>query len=872
MLGEGRDQQSIFEHMYQHAPIGVAIVSMKGEWLKINPALSHILGYSELEIKRISFDDISYPKDHKGFEKMSKLAEEHITNDEIEQRFIRKDGSIVYTSLHISCVRDESDVPMYFVSYVIDITEKKKAEQKLLDTEELYRLISNNAQEMIFYLSPEGRWNDCSPSVLELLGYHPSELIGLYNEELFHPDDLDAVHQMVSQELGVVQYRFRQKSGNYRWFETTVQKVTVANAVNFLCVGRDITERKRSEEMLNEAERIAAIGSWEWDIKHKKIELSEQVYRICRMDRDKLDVATFNILDFVDKRDRADLERALRKALKGSTFNYEYRLIHDNDATQYFHLKGIVSYDNNGRPLKMIGTIQDITERIEMELKLQETVERYTSLKKYNHDAVISLDLKGNIVHGNMMAEKLTGYSIKEMAGMSLTRFTGVRNLSKVLKDSLKDKASNHSIDYFEHKDGRSIEVMTTIAPIIINEENVGFYVIAKDITEQKKLLIEKETAESTNRAKSAFLAMMSHEIRTPMNGVIGMTDLLMDSDGLDEEQREYVRIIRKSGESLLNIINDILDFSKIESGKTTLVHEPFRLHEVIDETFDLLNPKAIQKNLKMAYTMTPEIPKIMIGDAERLKQVLINILGNALKFTFTGGVYMNIQKLESEPEQIQLEFTIQDTGIGIPDEKVEGLFQPFYQLDHFMTRKHEGTGLGLAISRKLVEMMNGEIWIEPSDQPGATFKFTVIFDRNEMAVENEGDVSSLSPLEQNKNLQILVGEDNETNQLVIQKMLEKSGYQVDIASSGKEVLAKVQQKPYDLIFMDVQMPEVNGLEATQAIKKMFPLNEVPVIIAVTANALKGDREYCISAGMDDYISKPIKRTELIEVIERYFG
>lgn len=871
MQGEDIDHNSIFEHMYQHAPIGVAIVSLQGKWLKINPALSHIFGYSELEMREITFEDISHPEDRTGFEKMSRLFNGQVMNNEIEQRFLRKDGSILYSSFHVSLVRNESGAPLYFISYVIDITDKKKAEQKLLDTEELYKLISNNAQEMIFYIAPDGRWNYCSPSVQVLLGYDPSELIGRNNEELYHPDDLNVLHQMVDQDIGVVQYRFRQKSGTYRWFETTVQRVTVANSVNFLCVGWDITERKRSEDILNEAERIAAIGSWEWDIKHKQIDLSDQVYRICKMDRDQLNIATFNILDFVDKSDRADLERALRRALKGSTFNYEYRLIHNDDTIQYFHLKGIVSYDDNGKPLKMIGTIQDITERIEMELKLQETVERYTSLKKYNHDAVISLDLNGNIVHGNMMAEKLTGYSIKEMAGMSLTRFTGVRNLNKILKDSLKETPSNHSIDYFEHKDGRMIEVITTIAPIIINQENVGFYVIAKDITEQKKLLIAKEAAESTNRAKSAFLAMMSHEIRTPMNGVIGMTDLLIDSPGLDEEQKEYVQIIRKSGESLLNIINDILDFSKIESGKTTLVHEPFRLQNVIDETLDLLNPKAVQKNLKMVYTMAPEIPKILIGDAERLKQVLMNLIGNALKFTFSGGVVMDIQQLESEEEQVQLEFTIQDTGIGIPNEKADGLFQPFYQLDHFMTRKHEGTGLGLAISRKLVEMMNGEIWREPSEQPGAIFKFTVIFDRAEMDIEDE-DKASLSSLDQSNSLQILIGEDNETNQLVILKMLEKAGYQVDIASSGREVLELVQLKRYDLIFMDVQMPDMNGLEATRAIKEMFSLNEVPVIVAVTANALKGDREYCIAAGMDDYISKPIKRADLIDVIDRYFG
>ncbi|MFC7679415.1 PAS domain S-box protein [Paenibacillus sp. GCM10028914] len=753
MNGEAIDHNNIFKYLYQHAPIGVAIVSLEGKWLKVNPALCRMLGYSESELQRISFEDISPPEDRDRIDNMFGLNNCNIINDEIEQRFICKDGSEMVASLYLSLVRDDSDEPLYYISNIINITK-----------------------------------------------------------------------------------------------------------------------RKRNEDILNEAERIAAIGSWEWDVKLKQIKLSDQVYRICKIDPDKLDLSAFNIFDFVAESDRAELERALRRALTAGSFNYQYRLLHDDNTIQYFHLKGIVSYNENGKPEKMIGTIQDITERIEMELKLQETVERYTSLKKYNHDAVISLDLNGNIVHGNMMAEKLTGFSIQEMAGMSLTHFVGVHNLNKIIKNSLNDMPKDNYINYFKHRDGHLIEVMTTIAPIIINSENVGFYVIAKDITEQKKLLIAKEAAESTNRAKSAFLAMMSHEIRTPMNGVIGMTDLLMDSPGLDDEQKEYVQIIRKSGESLLSIINDILDFSKIESGKTVLAHEPFRLEEVVGEILDLLNPKAVQKKLDMVCTVAPEIPKVLIGDAGRLKQVLINLIGNALKFTFSGGVNIRVEEGESFNNRVQLKFTIQDTGIGIPEEKASGLFQPFYQLDHFMTRKHEGTGLGLAISRKLVELMDGQVWLEPSTKPGATFKFTVMFDRAKEDMQYTDTTCGVSIPDRRKNLRILVGEDNETNQVVILKMLEKDGHQVDIASSGMEVLEKVQYNHYDLIFMDVQMPEVNGLEATKAIKKMFPSDEAPVIVAVTANALKGDREHCIAAGMDEYISKPIKRAMLVDVIDQFFG
>ncbi|WP_054956452.1 PAS domain S-box protein, partial [Paenibacillus dakarensis] len=830
MLEEKVNQETIFQHMYQYAPIGVAILSLDGKWLKVNPALSRMFGYTELEMQQILYENCVLPEDRSGMDIMSGLINKDTVHEDFKQHFLRKDHSILNAFCHVILQRNEFDEPLYFISYITDITEK--ISHKLPETEEIVRLIPDKVQEIIFCISTDGNWDYCSPSSQELLGYRPSELIGRSNEELCHPEDLDTLHTLVDQDSGTALYRFRHKNGSYLWLETTVQKIAVDGAVSFLCVGRDITERKRIKDTLNEAERIAAIGSWEWDIINKKVELSDQVYRVCKLDRKSLDLAAFNILDFVDDCDRVDLARALRRALRGDPFNYEYRLSHNDGTIQYFHLRGVVSYNDLGRPVKMIGTIQDITERVEMEMKLQETVERYTSLKKYNHDAVISLDLNGHVIHGNIMAERLTGYNIKEMTGKNLTQFIVVQNLKEILMDSLKDVSSDNRIEYFKHKDGHLIEVMTTIAPIIINGKNVGFYIIAKDITEQKKLLIAKEAAESTNLAKSAFLAMMSHEIRTPMNGVIGMTDLLIDSPGLNEEQKDYVRIIRKSGETLLNIINDILDFSKVESGKTTLVHEPFRLQNAIEETLDLLNPKAVQKKLEMKYSMSPGVPKVLIGDSERLKQILFNLIGNALKFTFTGGVYIEIREIDSTKELVQLEFTIRDTGIGIPEDKANDLFEPFYQLDHFMTRKHEGTGLGLAISRKLVELMHGSIWLERNDQPGATFKFNVYFNRCDEDIADE-DNAALSSTDQHLNLHILVGEDNETNQLVILKMLEKMGYQVDVAANGKEVLERVRQHHYDLIFMDVHMPELNGLEAAKAIKGMLPPNEVPIIVAV---------------------------------------
>lgn len=877
MRGAVEDNRSYFEHIYQYAPVGVALIAPGGTWLRANPALLGLLGCeAEEELIGRNIMEYFHDRDHEVVRMAtSALLAGREKLQELEVKLLRKDGKFADVMFNISAGSDDQGEPGYLVGTLIDITAKKREERELRQTEELYRFISENAQEIIYGTDKNGVWTYCSQSASGILGYPPEELLGSDNEEMYHPDDLKRLKAEAEKngckKSETVRFRFRHQKGHYLWFETTVKQVHSGSAMQLLCIGRDISERKRSEDVLNEAERIAAIGSWIWDFTDRRLVVTDQVYRICRMNKGDLDLTRFNFLDYLGEEYRVTFKEAFRKAMTGQPFHFEYRYVHKDQSVQYLHIRGNVVFDKDGTPLRINGTIQDITERKEVELKLQETVERYTSLKKYNHDAVISLDLKGKIIHGNRMAEKLTGFTIKELEGMSLSRLIGSVNLRKILKESLTDSSIDNNIDSIRHKDGHLVEVMTTIAPIIINNENVGFYVIAKDITEQKKLLIAKEAAESTNRAKSAFLAMMSHEIRTPMNGVIGMTDLLMESTDLNEEQQEYVEIIRKSGESLLNIINDILDFSKIESGKTTIVQEPFHLRGLIAETMDLLTPRAMEKDLMMNLSISDSIPETVIGDSERLKQVLVNLIGNSLKFTFSGGVTLEAGFKQSCGKTMEIEFSVKDTGIGIPKDKIGQLFQPFYQLDHFMTRKHEGTGLGLAISKKLVELMGGQIWVESHQGPGVTFHFTVIMDSAETTFAQE--VSEEVQLSGGKRrLNILVGEDNETNKLVIRKMLEKQGHRVVVASNGQEIIEKLQYEKFELIFMDIQMPELNGIEAVRIIRRTFPADQIPVIVAVTANALKGDRELCLAAGMDEYLTKPIKNRDLAEVIDRFFG
>lgn len=526
-----------------------------------------------------------------------------------------------------------------------------------------------------------------------------------------------------------------------------------------------------------------------------------------------------------------------------------------------------------------------IYNNIKQRLSLEIEVDRKTKdlqVQKHELEALVGsfdknvifskTDLTGRIVHASEMFCKVSGYRMDELLTHphNIVRHPDMpSSLFKELWDTLESLSSWSGEIKNRRKDGSFYWLTQTIRPDFNYEGKlIGYYSVSVDITAQKELEAAKEKAEEATRAKSDFLSNMSHELRTPLNAIIGFSQLLKKRDGIAPKERSFIETINTSGEHLLKLINSILDFSKIEAGEIVLEHRDFNLRRVIENVVNQLSFQADEKKLYL-HTHYEENAEINVcGDTLRITQILTNLVSNALKFTHEGGIDVSVKKVASN----RFRFEVQDSGIGLSPQHQAKLFQPFSQADGSTTRKYGGTGLGLSISKKLVELMNGRIWIESEEGKGSRFIFEIELAECETLREEAADEEPIELLEahmQELRGRVLMVEDNLTNQLVITSLLEDYGIEIEIANNGQEAVDMFTPDRYALILMDLQMPIMNGYEASRRIRELD--REIP-IIALTANVMNNETETTRAAGMNAYLHKPVEVNRLLSTLIKYMG
>lgn len=571
-----------------------------------------------------------------------------------------------------------------------------------------------------------------------------------------------------------------------------------------------------------------------------------------------------------------DIKKAFELAITGTEGKSITPVTFPDGSAHWFESKTTPLY-HNGEIIGMTFLSKNITKEKDLIQEVHENEERFKKLVEAASDIIYSCDIHGNFTYMNPVALSVSGLTPNNFFGvnfLTLTREDYQDKVGDFYQQQFKNRTKN---TYYEFPmKSRSGEVFWLGQNVQIKTEGslvIGFQALARDITERKEfeeMLIEaRKKAEDSSKAKEQFLSVMSHEIRTPLNAVIGLTNLLLEEEPT-KQQLEHLRAIKFSADSLLSIINDILDFSKIESGKIVLEKEDFNLEILVEGIHNALGMEAEAKSIDLNLNLDSKLPKYVNGDSVRLNQILLNLISNSIKFTEKGFVNISVSIAETLPDSWKIRFTITDTGIGIPKDMQNSIFESFTQASQETTRKYGGTGLGLTITKQLIDLHNGHIELSSIPGKGTEFTFEVTLDK---AVETDitnDQHTQVRKFQKFNNTRCLLVEDNKMNQLVAGKYLEKWGIQFDIAENGRIAIEKLKSAAYDFILMDLEMPDMDGYETTRHIRTQLPepINQLP-IVAVTASAFSNVRTKVIKSGMNEYISKPFVPSKLYNIIAR---
>ncbi|MFD2874536.1 PAS domain-containing protein [Mucilaginibacter ximonensis] len=640
----------------------------------------------------------------------------------------------------------------------------------------------------------------------------------------------------------------------------------------YIRVISDITQRKNAErdvEILSFAARKSPSGMMSRSADSTVIWMNEAMERMTGYTLEEMKGKRFGKILIGKDTDMAVFESALKAVQESRSYSCEILIYPKNHEPIWVAMSNSPLLNDAGDVERQVTTMIDITERkkVEAELKMLSLVASNTT------SGVVINNAAGEIEWVNTAFEKITGYGIDDVRNQHLGDILQgeLTDISIIQKGrELSKNKQSFEVDLLAYrKDGQPMW-LTVINSVILNKKGeVDKYIeVVIDISSKKKVELEliaaKEEALALSRAKDMFISVMSHEIRTPLNAVIGMSHLLLDGPKLDAQQ-ENLEVLKFSSDNLLTLINDVLDFTKIETGNVELEQSEMHLRDMVQGVTSSLQYKTKEKNIYLQAQIDPRVPDIVIGDSTRLSQILLNIASNAVKFTTEGGVKIGLDVIDQTRKNVRIRFSVTDTGIGIPGDKLNTIFESFKQAEASTTRKFGGTGLGLAISKRLIELHDSFINVDSVPGKGSTFWFTITFNKTENKKSNHSNVETAL------NISVLVVDDNQINRLLINKILTKWGAQIDFAENGVQAVSKIETQKYDVILMDIHMPEMGGLEATQIIRnKPEPYFKNLPIIALTASMLTSQMGDIGNAGMNDYILKPFEPKILFEKLSKY--
>jgi len=924
-----RESEDRFRIMADSCPIGIWVTDAQGKTAYINRVYREFIGASSNHIDEGEWLAHVHQDNLQVFKEQFEKSHHEHTNFKLELRNQRWDGEWRWVNSFALPRMSSSGEFLGLVGINQDITERVQTEQALLSSEEKFRQFAENAREVFWmtnltgtetlYVSPiyDEIWGRSCASLYE----RPMDWL-----EALHPDDRDLAHAMLMRQLtGEIidsEYRIRKPNGEERWIRDRAFPIRdhSGEMIRIAGIAEDITERKCAEQALRSSEgrfrqlaenihevfRIIPIAADE------TLYVSPAYEQIWGRSLDSIYQNPESWREAIHPDDKAEADHMAKHQLRGESVEVEYRIQTPAGQQKWIRDRAFPVRDQNGEVIRIVGIAEDISEHKRVEQAVIASHDFVQSTIDALSSSMCVLDETGTIIEVNrtwkdfavanrhtLLRECSDSCQLNNQFGEGVNYLTvcdravgsGAAEAAEFaagIRSVLRGDVAEFAKEYACHapREKRWFIAKVTrffnhgLPRVVIEHINITTRKLAEDAMRTAKLEAEAEgvranalarEAERANEAKSEFLANMSHEIRTPMNGVMGMTGLLLDTQ-LNAEQRRFAELARGSGESLLHLINDILDFSKIEARKLELESIDFDLRSLLDNIASMHWGTAHAKGIDLLCIADPEVPTSLRGDPGRLRQILTNFVGNAIKFTEKGEVVVRVALAEEGQSDCMLRFSVSDTGIGIAENKIGSLFQKFSQVEVSTTRKYGGTGLGLAISRQLAEMMGGGVGVMSQEGKGSEFWFTVRLARG-VELEEQAECAHFKGRAIDRlHGRVLIAEDNSTNREVALALLRRFGLRADAVADGAEAVRALESIPYDLVLMDMRMPVMDGVEATRRIRnpQSEALHHDVPIIALTANAMQSDRLLCLAAGMNDFVTKPIFKGALHDVLRRW--